>query len=206
MNKLGTFIFFIVLLLCVGNVYSIDHSLGGDLDIKPSVVDKMKKEKFTYSYKELKNRKRDMNKQCSTFRGKAVHYLNLIAKGGEHIKTSTEKLIDNCNMKKLFIFLTVGAFVLWYIRRVIKNSFLNKKKINIYFNESGTYHKKSYQDMSYPYYDNNSYLSNSHQYLNSYNHANSSSTPSPKTSRFFSQRKRKNSNDDNNNLYSYAYV
>jgi len=212
MNKFGTLIFVFVLLLFVGNVYSIDHSLGSDLDIKPSVIDKMKKEKFTYSYKELKNKKKDLNKKCSTLKGKFINVLNKIAKGGEYVKSSTEKAIDNCDKKKVSIYFLVGAFVLWYIRRVIKNSFFNKKKVNIYFNESGTY-RKEYQELSYPYYDSNTYLSNNNQYLNSYNPAAneaqcpSQSTPKQsKSSRFFSQRKRKNSNDDSSNLYSYAYV
>jgi len=198
-------------LLFVNNVYSIDHSLGGDLEIKRSVVDNMKKEKFTYSYKELKNKKRGMRQKYGNWKGKLIHGLNTIAKGGEYFKTTIENTLDNCNKKKLVIFILVGAFVFWYLRRVIINSFFNKKKVNIYFRESGNYHKRSYQELSYPYYDSNSYLSNSNQYSNSYNPAAneaqySSKQSSIKSSRFFSQRKRKNSNDGNANLYSYAYV
>jgi len=215
MNKFGTLVLLIVLLLCVGNVYSIDHSLGGDLEIKQSVVDKMKKEKFTYSYKELKNKKRDVKQKYGNFKGKVINVLNKIEKGGEYIKTTTEKTLDNLDKKKASIYLLVGLFVFWYIRRVIKNSFFNKKKVNIYFKESDNYNKK-YQDLSYPYYDNDSYLTQSNQYLNSYNPvANEAQYQSAqpqskksgiKASRFFSQRKRKNSDDGNTNLFDYSYV
>eukprot|EP00833_Pecoramyces_ruminatium_P017891 jgi/Orpsp1_1/1191923/evm.model.d7180000089387.1 len=218
MNKFNFITILIVLLLLVQNAYSVDHSLGSDLEIKPSVIDKMKKEKFTYSYKELKNKRKVLNGKCSTFRGKVIYVLNYFAKMGESFKSTIENAIDNSDMKKFGIYILVGSFVLWYIRRVIKNSFFNKKKVNIYFNESENYKDKSYQDLSYQYYDNTSYLSNnnSYQYLNSYGSNMNCGSPYqtrevPKqkkinVSRYFSQRKRKDSNDENNNLYSYAYV
>ncbi|ORX85595.1 hypothetical protein BCR32DRAFT_325363 [Anaeromyces robustus] len=175
----------------------------------------MKKEKFTYSYKEFKNKRKNMIKgKYGIFK----NALNFIAKKGEYLKTSTEYLIDNSNKRNLVIFILVGLFIFWYVRRVIKNSLLNRKKVNIYFKESEIYNKKSYQELSYPYYDSKSYLSNnsSHPYLNSYNSMDNESSSNSNnqyskpsilsTSRFFSPRKRKDSNNDNTSLYSYAYV
>jgi len=205
MNKFGSFVFLIVLLLCIGNVYSIDHSLGSDLEIKQSVVDKMKKEKFTYSYKEIKNKKRNVRKY-STAKDKVIFVLNKIEKGGEFIKTTIETTLDNLDMKKILIFGLVGLFIVWYVRRVIKNSFLNEKKVNIYFKESGNYDKK-YHDLSYPYYDSTSYLSNhNNTSANQTAQTEESRKFSMRTSRFFSQHKRKNSDDNNPNLFNYAYV
>ncbi|KAG4108140.1 hypothetical protein H8356DRAFT_1620831 [Neocallimastix lanati (nom. inval.)] len=217
MNKFSTITILIILLLCIGNVYSIDHSLGGDVDVKPSIIDKMKKEKFTYSFKELKNKKFTLRRRCSTFRGKVIYALNYIAKRGEKFRINTEKAIDNCNKKKLCIYLLVGIFVIWYIRRVLKNTIFNKKKVNIYFKESEKYSKKSYEDLSYPYYEGNSYLLNnsSYQYSHSYNSEVNRESPyqsritkvvASNTSRFFSQRKRKDVNDENSSLYNYSYV
>ncbi|ORX48440.1 hypothetical protein BCR36DRAFT_584353 [Piromyces finnis] len=215
MNKFGTLVFLFVLLLCIGNVYSIDHSLGGDLEIKQSVVDKMKKEKFTYSYKELKNKKKIVRQKYGKYKGTVINALNKIEKSVEYMKTTIETALDNADKKKLMIYSLVGLFILWYVRRVIKNSFLNKRKVNIYFKESGK--NKKYQDLSYPYFDNATYLSSNNdnsQYLNSYNSvSNASAQPaqkkfSLKSSGLFSQRKRKNSDDGNNNtnLFTYAYV
>ncbi|KAL6631799.1 hypothetical protein LY90DRAFT_162452 [Neocallimastix californiae] len=218
MRKSNTLIILIMILLCIGNVYSIDHSLGGDLEIKQSVIDKMKKEKFTYSFKELKSKKSSLDQQCSTLRGNVIYGLNYFARKVENFKSATEKAIDNCNMKKVGIYLLVGAFLVWYIKRVLKNGFLNKERVNVYFNESKKFSKNSYQDLSYPYYDNNTYLSNnnSYQYLRSYSSEmgcessyHSREAPAvvkPNSSRFFSQRKRKNSNDENSNLFSYSFV